>query len=138
MNFRNLENSLPTAQGKGFRNNINTVHKTIGENSIYNNNRERPNNNSTIHYYSMLKMFLYSNVIEFKIHGDIERKAGEIIQINIPEGDEHHEKYVGYWYVLRVYHKFDKNNYYNFIQACRIDKKVVNTNKALFTQNTQG
>ncbi len=136
INFNKLKGTLPNAQNKSFRNNINEPAKGIVEIGRLNYQREKDPVNNFTYYFSMARAFMWNNVIEFKIYGDIERKAGEVLFLTIPESDTYHEKLGGYWYILRVQHLFNKQTYYNYIQACRVDRKVVETNKELFIQNT--
>lgn len=136
INFNKLKGTLPNAQGDSFRNNINEPAKGIIEIGKLNYQREKDPINNFTYYFSMARAFMWNNVIEFKIYGNVERKAGEIIFITVPEADTFHEKLAGYWYVLRVQHLFNKQTYYNYIQACRVDRKVVETNKELFIQST--
>lgn len=133
VNFNKLVGTLPDPQSTSFNNNLNPPPTEISNLNYF---REKTPINTFDYYFSMTKLFMWTNVIEFKIYGDIERKAGEIMFINVPEGDEYNEKIGGYWYILRVKHMFDKKTYYNYIQACRIDRKIVETNKKLFSQST--
>lgn len=134
INFNNLVGTLPDAQGKSFRNNLNPPLRALSDSVRFNYQREKDPINSFDYYFSLTKLFMWTKVIEFKLFGDIERKAGDIIQVIVPEADEFHEKLGGYWYILRVTHEFDKRTYNNFIQACRIDHKVVETDKRVEIQ----
>ena len=134
INFNNLVGTMPDAQGKSFRNNLNPPLRQLSEISNFNYQREKDPINSFDYYFSLTKLFMWTKVIEFKMFGDMERQAGDIVQIVVPEADEFHEKLGGYWYILRVSHEFDKKTYYNYIQACRIDHKVVETDKKVQIQ----
>lgn len=136
INFKKLKGTLPDPQGKSFKNNINEPAKGIIDIGKLNYQREKEPTNDFSYYFSMAKTFMWNNVIEFKIYGNIERMAGEIIYLTVPEVDKYHEKLGGFWYVLRVQHLFNKKTYYNVVQACRVDRKIVETNKETFIQNT--
>jgi hypothetical protein len=134
VNFNKLRETLPEAQRKTYRNNLNPPVKEATDIALFNYQREKNPINSFIWYFSTAQIFMWNRVVEFKTFGSMERKAGDVIYITIPEADEHHESISGYWYVLRVGHEFNKRSYYNKITACRIDEKIVQTNKQFQSQ----
>jgi hypothetical protein len=138
INFNKLAGTLPTPQSNSYRNNINPPLKEITDINNFNYQRERDPINSFSYYFSVAKLFMWNRVAEFKVFGNIERKAGDLIFISIPEADEHYEQLNGYWYILRCSHEFDKKTYYNYIQACRVDHSIAQTNKKVQFQQGGG
>jgi hypothetical protein len=65
------------------------------------------------------KIFMLTDVIEFKCYGVIERSAGDMLSLFCAPSHPLYTKYNGPWMITRVYHRIVKKEYVNVIQACR-------------------
>jgi hypothetical protein len=69
----------------------------------------------------MNKLTFFSDVIQFKCTGHIQREIGELIALS-SGNTQLGCRYGGLWLIVRIYHKFEGSNYYNEIIAVRSDE----------------
>ncbi len=67
------------------------------------------------------EIFYLTESIQGNTHGVLRRKAGELLFIRVNAESNYYYRFIGAWFVTRIFHKFTRNTYENVIQACRTD-----------------
>jgi hypothetical protein len=75
-------------------------------------------------YKKARDLFLYSNTLEFKCYGVLNREVSDFIRIDLPKKSELYLEYFGLWYTSRIFHVFERSTYHNVLQCCRFDESI--------------
>jgi hypothetical protein len=125
VNFKSLFNSLPTPQRwNKFKKDIRNINDQSGviTTGVMNARREVVPQNPFPYHNHMKELFMYSNVIQFKVRGEINRHAGEICWLNLNPNDSLYYKHTGAWLILRTTHRIEQEEYITTVQAARLDR----------------
>lgn len=72
---------------------------------------------------------MYSDVIQFKCTGHLDREIGELMLLT-SGNPAMSRRFGGLWLIVRIYHKFEGEQYYNEIIAVRNDELVSQDKRA--------